>query len=465
MATRRRDKEGPSTAERVKELSGQLEQGVIDVFASGRFQEYLDVMRRFHRYSANNGILIWLQRPDATLVAGYNDWIKKFHRHVMKGEKAIRILAPCTYKKTVEEPAEDGGEPQKKVVTRVSFKPVSVFDVSQTDGEPIPELAHTLEGEPERAAEYFEALRRASPVPVSVGPVDGGANGYYAVDAKQVVVKEGLPPMQQLKTLAHEIAHAELIGSGLDDLSDNMASEVMAEGCAYTVMGYLGLDTSDYSFGYVASWSSGKEAPELKRTLDTIQKCSCGIIERFDEALERVVAERAAEAPEVVEEWVCTDPDAYQWMRPERTGEGPLGVAYRVVQPVFGPQGWCVDDRRVDLSLERQPYLDTVARAYYDGGLDGIAQAYGTGPFGAPDFQYSILAEIVSEWESSEEAPFAEAAQVNPDMESAARQISREVLSPDGVGPEARNIGVLEGSLARFGARASLERREQTRRG
>jgi hypothetical protein len=264
-----------STKEKVKKLTDQLETGVKDVFSSDRYAEYLKVMSRFHRYSANNCMLIAMQKPCASYVAGYRTW-EKMDRHVNKGEKAITILAPIQ-RKWSREVVNDDGATETEEHKYYSYMPVSVFDISQTAGKDMPSIMETLTGGVEDG--LLEKIRAISPVPVIEEDIEGGANGYYHHDG-YIAVKRGLSGMQTAKTLLHEISHALLHSKeGEEADADRNTKEVQAESTAYVVCNYLGLDTSDYSFGYVATWSSGKAVKELQQSLEVIRKTASDIIE------------------------------------------------------------------------------------------------------------------------------------------------------------------------------------------
>lgn len=257
------------TQGRVREITEHLEQGVKDLFDSERYQDYLKAMSRFHNYSVNNTLLIVMQKPDASLVAGYTTWKKDFDRHVKKDEKSIKILAPAPYKvkKDVERTDPDTGQPvigadgkpvtEQKEITITAFKVVSVFDVSQTEGKEIPCLAvDALTGSMEQYEDFWQALKQTSPVPVALEKIDGDAHGYHDLAEKRIAIDEGMSELQTIKTAIHEIAHAKLhdidLTATLDDRPDLNTREVQAESIAYAVCQHFGLDTSDYSFGYVA---------------------------------------------------------------------------------------------------------------------------------------------------------------------------------------------------------------------
>lgn len=262
----------------IKEITEKLEQGVKDVFSSDKYIEYLKFMSKFYNYSVNDIILIMMQKPEASLVAGYKAWQTKFKRQVRKGEKGITILAPCQHKVVVGED-EDGNDIEKKWM---SFRAVKVFDVSQTDGEELPTGCVTaLNGDVTGFNELFDKLVKVSPVSVEIANIEGRANGYFSSAEKRIVVKEGMSEQQTIKTLVHEISHAILHDKedGEEKEADRNTREVQAESVAYTVCSMLGLDTSDYSFGYVAGWSSDKDAKELSASMEVIRKTAKGIVD------------------------------------------------------------------------------------------------------------------------------------------------------------------------------------------
>lgn len=302
---------GKTTIEKVKEIIEKLEQGIKELFDSDRYKEYLTTMSKFHNYSFRNTMLILFQKPDASLIAGYGAWQKNFKRQVKKGERGIKILAPAPYKKTVEEKQFDkNGVPMKdkdgniivntREITVPAFKVTTVFDVSQTAGEEIPMLAKQLTGSIEEYEQFFQTLKEISPVPITLEPIDGTANGYYHLEEKRIAIKDSLSEMQTLKTAIHEIAHAKLHalpdkdedGVTDDTRPDNRTREVQAESIAYTVCQHFGIDTSDYSFGYIAGWSSGKETEELKTSLEVIRNTATEFISAIDGKLQELTQDR-----------------------------------------------------------------------------------------------------------------------------------------------------------------------------
>ncbi|HFL3599768.1 TPA: YodL domain-containing protein [Clostridioides difficile] len=289
-------------AEKLKEITDRLEQGISELFESDRYKEYLSVMSKFHNYSFNNTVLIAMQKPDASLIAGFNAWKNQFERNVKRGEKGIRIIAPSPFKvkkemekidpKTQRPVIGRDGKPvtEEREVTIPAFKVVSVFDVSQTEGRELPNLAvDALTGDVDKYKDFFAALEKTSPVPIGFEKIEGGAHGYYHLEEERIALNEGESQLQSLKTLIHEIAHAKLHSIDLNipldeqpNRPDRRTREVEAESIAYTVCQHYGLDTSDYSFGYVAGWSSGKELTELKNSLETIRSTAADIINSVD---------------------------------------------------------------------------------------------------------------------------------------------------------------------------------------
>lgn len=266
----------------VEEITKQLEEGVKEVFTSENYLNYLKVMSKFYNYSFNNCLLIGMQFPNATLIAGYQTWKNKFNRQVRKGEKAIRILAPIPHKFKKEIEKEDGSKEEKEI-NYTTFRAVSVFDVSQTEGEEIPTIAQELQGSLDDYNKLLEQLKSVSPVEIRFDEIKGGANGYYSHIDNNIVIDTRLSEQQTVKTLIHEIAHSILHNkeTGEEKEADRNTKEVQAESIAYTVCQHLGLDTSDYSFGYVAGWSKGKEVKELQASMEVIRKTSKDIIEQL----------------------------------------------------------------------------------------------------------------------------------------------------------------------------------------
>ena len=295
--------------QRVQELTDKLEQGLHDLFNSDSYRNYLSTMSKFHNYSFNNTLLIAMQKPDATLVAGYKAWQKNFERHVNKGEKAIRILAPAPYKIKEERDKIDpvtqellldkDGNPQKEEVeiTIPAFRAVSVFDVAQTDGKPIPELAaKELLSDVEGYQDMIRAVEAISPVPIELEEIAGDSKGYYDREAKRIAVQENMSESQTLKTMIHEVAHSKLHSKEVEQdeqmRKDRNTKEVEAESIAYTVCQHFGVDTSDYSFGYIAGWSSGRDTKELRASMDTIRRTASELITGIEEQLQELQRNR-----------------------------------------------------------------------------------------------------------------------------------------------------------------------------
>lgn len=294
-----KNKETPKDRQEVlKDLTEQLEKSIQDFMESEKYKAFLSSMAKFHNYSLNNQILIAVQKPDSTLCAGYTTWQKQ-NRYVKKGEKGIRIICPSPYKKEYLKDVIDkttgkpellpDGKAKQEIVQKVIpfFKVGYVYDISQTEGQPLPEVTHRLKGDLDSDLKRLkEALLEVSPVPVAFQPVEGSANGFYSPAAGEIVVDSTLSEKQSLKTLIHETAHAILHNpETASSQSTRETKEVEAESVAYVVCQYFGLDTSDYSFGYIAGWSSGKGTPELKASLENIRNTSNEIISNVEQIL------------------------------------------------------------------------------------------------------------------------------------------------------------------------------------
>ena len=286
-----------SMKEKVQAITDQLEAG-IQTFLNGQgYRKYLSTMSKFHNYSLNNTLLIAMQKPDATLVAGYHKWQTCFQRTVNKGEKAIKILAPVPYTiKQYKKKLDANGNPilneeGKPVVEEVqikqySFKVVSVFDISQTSGEPLPSAGvNELQGDVKYFSRFLDILKEISPVPIKFSRIAGATKGYYSNATKEIVVKEEMSEVQTAKTVLHEMAHA-LLHSEVDGIiKDRHTKEVEAESVAFTVCCHFGIDTSEYSFGYIATWSKDRSTPELKDSLELIRKTASTLISQIEDKL------------------------------------------------------------------------------------------------------------------------------------------------------------------------------------
>lgn len=309
--------EKQSNKERIKEITAGIEKGIQELFESDRYRNYLTTMSRFHRYSLNNVMLIHAQKPDATLVAGFNKWKNSFGRHVKKGEKGIQILAPTPYKIKQEEQKldpdtklpllDENGEPvtEEKEVTIPMFKVVSVFDVSQTDGRPLPQISSTLTGDVAEYEVFLEALHRTSPVPISFQAMEPGMDGYFAPKKQKIFLREGMSQVQTICAAVHEIAHSKLHDyEHMTELADDgetilvpgeknrNTEEVEAESVSYAVCQYFGIETAENSFGYIAAWSQGKELKELRASLETINKTSSELITGIEKHYREICKER-----------------------------------------------------------------------------------------------------------------------------------------------------------------------------
>lgn len=268
----------------VTEITEQLEQGLRDLFNSEKYKTYLNTMSKFHSYSFNNTLLIAMQRPDASLVAGYGAWQKNFDRHVKKGAKGIKIISPVKIKMEVDDD-KSGNEGAKKTIEVTKFKVSTVFDVSDTEGKELPSIGvDKLTGEVDKYHQMTKAIKNISKVPIEYKDISGGAKGYFSVKENKIVVQKDMPQAQTLKTLIHELAHSILHGNPDKEKNEEMPSkdrrtkEVEAESVAYAVCQYFGIDTSDYSFGYIAGWSSNKELDELKSSMQLIRRTARSII-------------------------------------------------------------------------------------------------------------------------------------------------------------------------------------------
>ena len=318
--------------EQLKEITDRIEAGIRDIFESGdmeKYRNYLRTMSRFHNYSLNNQALIHLQRPDATLVAGYNRWRDKFSRHVLRGEKGITIIAPTPYKKKIEQEKLDPDtklpilDADGKVITEEKeieipmFRPVKVFDYAQTDGKPLPERVASpvanLTGRVENYEAFMEALRRSSPVPVEVKPMSADVDGYFSSKSQSITLREGMSEVQTVSAAVHEIAHAKLHNYGLQQPEAHKhksrnTEEVEAESISFMVCAYFGIETGANSFGYVATWSKNAELPEFRASLDTISKTANGIITDVEKHFAEVCKERGIELPKDTEYELVTIP-------------------------------------------------------------------------------------------------------------------------------------------------------------
>ena len=307
----------PTNRERLQEITAGIEQGIKELFESEKYRRYLSVMSKFHRYSVNNTMLIYMQKPDATLVAGYNKWKNQFERHVKRGEHGITIIAPTPYKKKIEEQkldpdthapildADGKAVMEEKEIEIPMFRPVKVFDLSQTDGKPLPELASSLSGTVPHYETFLEAVRRSAPVPIEFEPMAAEMDGYFSSDQQRIAIREGMSEVQTVSAIVHETAHSKLhdYDKAQEEAAragnkeppkkkDRNTEEVEAESISYAVCQYFGIQTGENSFGYIASWSHGKELPELRASLETINKTSCELITDIERHYREICKER-----------------------------------------------------------------------------------------------------------------------------------------------------------------------------
>ena len=368
----------PTNRERLQEITAGIEQGIKELFESDKYRRYLSVMSRFHCYSVNNTMLIYMQRPDATLVAGYNKWKNQFERHVKRGEHGITIIAPTPYKKKIEEQKLDPDTKapmldadgkvimEEKEIEIPLFRPVKVFDISQTDGKPLPELAASLSGNVQNYEVFMEALRRSAPVPIEFEPMDANMDGYFSSDQQRIAIREGMSEVQTVSAAVHETAHSKLHdpkrakpeptwkvvmvsdGGTKRDFSQGFATEaeaeqfaadadwrfvdenqfewrleveedhsaevqaakdrhteeVQAESISYAVCQYYGIQTGENSFGYIASWSQGKELKELRASLEVINKTAGELISDIDRHYKEICKERGIDLTAQLEQAV-----------------------------------------------------------------------------------------------------------------------------------------------------------------
>ena len=341
----------------MEEITTKLEKGVKDIFSSDNYKEYLNFCAKLPRYSVNNQILIMLQKPDATMCQSFTGW-KDMNRFVRKGEKGIRILAPAPYKMQKEQDKTDAsgkaildkdGEPVKETVeiTVNAFKPVSTFDISQTEGEPVPTVGVSeLTGSVEGYEALLAAIKEVVPVPISFEQIDSGAKGYFHLEENRIVVQEGMSEAQTVKTLLHEASHQALHSREAMEQSGEKKSknqkECEAESVAYVVCQHYGIDTSDYSFAYVATWSADKEVPELKASLDTIRRTAADLIVKIDEKVQ------SRSVTQDIDKFIAEHGDELPFDLPE-TGQ-PAGFI-KIEPPVDFSE--IQTDRKIEVTMEQ----------------------------------------------------------------------------------------------------------------
>lgn len=412
-----------SNREKVKEIVAGIEDGIKELFQSEQYADYLRTLSRFHNYSYRNTILIHMQRPDATLVAGYNKWKNQFKRHVKKGEKGITILAPTPFKKKIEQkkidpdthaPVRDADGNivmEEKTVEIPMFRPVKVFDVKQTEGEPLHHLASDLTGDVQHYEAFLEALRRVSPVPIEFRPIQGSEEGYFSLTNQYIAIKEGLSEAMTINVCIHEIAHATLHNRNLDEVAaaagkpgaelpkskSEETMEVEAESVSYAVCQYYGIETSTRSMGYIASWSSGKELPELKASLETISSTANFLITNIDRHFAEICRERGImleqEEPDVP---TAEEPEG---RAPEAEGEYVLTME-KNPQPVGDIDRHLIRARKVsDQTLNPEQVL-FIGNASVCSDLLGLLQR---GEISPDDF-FHVSAAVVSRYTTQDGA-------------------------------------------------------------
>ena len=356
--------EKQSSRDRLKEITASIEDGIKELFQSESYAQYLQTMSRFHHYSVNNQVLIHMQKPDATLVAGFNKWKNQFGRNVIKGEHGIKIIAPTPFKKKIEQEKLDPDtqlpmlDADGKIITEEKtiqipmYKPVTVFDVSQTEGRPLPQLAHDLSGNVANYDVFMEALRRSSPVPISIEVMGGGMDGYFDLEHQDIAIRKGMSEVQTVSAVIHEMAHALLHNRTKDteektpELSRS-TEEVQAESISYAVCAYYGIATGENSFGYIVSWSKDKTLPELRESLEVISKTADGLISDIDRHYAEILKEReaeliAAEPAMAVERLYTVDK---QYLHVQRTD---TGVDYTIYDKVSMKE---IDGGQLDMEI------------------------------------------------------------------------------------------------------------------
>ena len=320
--------------EKIKELTEQLHEGIQKLHESDKYREYLQAMAKFHNYSFNNSLLIWAQRPDASAVCGYRGWQTKFGRTVNPGAKGIMIYEPASYKRTLREVVTDeNGEPildkdGNKVTQPVertfpTFKVGYVFAYEDTTGKPLPSIVSILNNDVDNFDSVMAALQKISPAPIRFADFDGSANGYYDLVNREIVVKASLPQAQKIKTAIHEVAHAILHDKidGLDQEANKREMEVSAESVAFVVCSWLGLETSEYSFGYISGYSADKQLVELQRKMEVIRSTASMIISGLDGELmqQQIVQEEEVEIEEEQEMLQTVTVVSVQKNKPQRS--------------------------------------------------------------------------------------------------------------------------------------------------
>ncbi len=395
----------PTNREKLNEITASIERGIKELFQSDKYATYLRTLSRFHSYSARNTILIHMQRPDATAVAGFNAWKNKFQRHVKKGEKGITILAPTPYKKKIEQKKLDpvtmapmldqNGSVimEEKEIEIPMFRPVKVFDVAQTEGKPLPSLAVTLTGDVQNYEIFMEALRRTSPVPIDFKPLEPHLDGFFSSDSQSITLREGMSEVQTICAAVHEITHSLLHNREKERLSaaagteqaekvkpkDRNTEEVEAESVSYAVCQYYGIETSENSLGYIATWSKDRSLPELKASLDTIGKTANALITSIDRNFRDICKERGIDLTPPEPDQGAPEPEAPAAPVAEISPEAAAEIEEMYPDPMeklrdhFAQE----DDAPIDTILDEYPMPDpnisadslSVSCNYTDGDL------------------------------------------------------------------------------------------------
>ena len=403
--------------ERLKEITDGIEQGIKELFESDKYRTYLSVMSRFHRYSVNNTMLIYMQRPDASLVADFQKWKNQFGRHVKKGERGITIIAPTPFKKKIEEvkldpdtqaPMLDADGKQiteEREISIPMFKPVKVFDVSQTDGKPLPHLASTLTGSVEQYEIFVEALRRSAPVPISFKAIEPNTDGYFSPTDQAITIREGMSEVQTISALVHEIAHSKLhnyekqqteaAADGEEPVKkDRRTEEVEAESVSYAVCQYFGIETGENSFGYIATWSQGKELKELRASLETINKTASELITDVDRNFAEICKERGID-PKALPEQEAPEPEA------------PAPDAYQLYAADLCDhldqlhQNGMLNNQFTSMSKEEtaKAFADMLRHGSFDSARNVLADAAKRSGVPAPDALLTRLEALSDQWD------------------------------------------------------------------
>ena len=419
--------EEKTNKERLKEITDGIEQGIKELFQSERYRTYLSVMSRFHRYSVNNTMLIYLQRPDASLVAGFQKWKNQFGRHVKQGERGITIIAPTPFKKKIEEVKldpdtkapmldQDGQQiTEEKEISIPMFKPVKVFDVAQTDGKPLPQLASALTGNVEQYEVFTEALRRSAPVPICFKALAPNLDGYFSPGDQAITIREGMSQIQTVSAMVHEIAHSKLhdyekqqteASAGKDGAEivkkDRHTEEVEAESISYAVCQYYGIETGDNSFGYIASWSEGKELKELRASLETINRTASELISAIDYHYREICKERGIDPKTLTEQTADAQP------APEAPAPEPPDAYHVLASDICDHLEQLHNEGKIgtpfNLTTKEEAVVglaDLLRSGHFDGARDVLAGAAEQSGVPAPEELTARLEALSDEWDKS----------------------------------------------------------------